>query len=260
MNSVLNPVAFSVSLFIGMLLCMEIGRRIGKVRTLHEPGDAEKGIAAIEGAVFALLGLLLAFTFSGAAERFDHRRELITHEANAIGTAWLRIDLLPLSAQAPLKKLYREYVAARLATYRKMPDLDAAKTDYEHSLALQEEIWRLTTAAALQSPVPPVAGQALPPVSDVIDITTTRLVASRTHPPDAIYYLLFALALVAALLAGDGLAANKKYQWLHVLGFAIVISATVFVIMDMEYPRMGLIRVDAADQLLVDLLQGMKPE
>ncbi len=257
MDNSLNPALFAGSLLIGILLCMEIGRRIGKSRRAGDPHIDEKGISAIEGAVFALLGLLLAFTFSGAASRFDHRRELITQEANAIGTAWLRIDLLPSAAQAPLRRLYRDYVESRLAIYKEGVETEAGKAAYQRSVALQGEIWKQTSAAAYQAPAPAVANLALPPVNDMIDITTTRFVARQTHPPDAIYYLLFVLGLAAAMLAGDGMSASKHRQWLHRLGFALVISATVYVTMDMEYPRLGLIRIDAADQLLVDLQHSM---
>src|SRR5262245_16132661 len=91
------------SLFIGMLLLLETGRRLS-LRQLAQEGAAERaGFGVIEGAVFALLGLLIAFTFSGAAARFDTRRQLVVEEANAIGTAYLRLDLLPATAQPQLR-------------------------------------------------------------------------------------------------------------------------------------------------------------
>ena len=87
-------------LFLGLLLMMEAGRRLGVRRLAADPEGARAGIGAVEGAVFALLGLLIAFTFSGAASRFDDRRHLVAEEANAIGTAWLRIDFAGGSAAA----------------------------------------------------------------------------------------------------------------------------------------------------------------
>src|SRR6187549_45273 len=89
----------TVALFVGMLVCLEAGRRIGIARLAGNPDGLAKGSSAAEGAVFALLGLLLAFTFSGAASRFEDRRWFINDEANAIGTAYLRLDLLPEEAQ-----------------------------------------------------------------------------------------------------------------------------------------------------------------
>ena len=91
---------FTLSLLFGMLLCLEVGRRIGLRRRAKAAGGAVAGSGAMEGAVFALLGLLVAFSFSGAATRFDARRQLIVEETNAVGTAYLRLDLLPSGGAA----------------------------------------------------------------------------------------------------------------------------------------------------------------
>ena len=99
MNVILAGTIFAVALSAGVLVLLEIGRRIG-VRQLAEEGEtASKGLGAIEGAIFWLLGLILAFSFSGALTRFDARRHLVVEEANDIGTAWLRVALLPADAQ-----------------------------------------------------------------------------------------------------------------------------------------------------------------
>src|SRR6478736_6885923 len=85
----------AIALFACILISMALGRRIGVIVLQQDIEAAPRGIGAVEGAVFALLGLLLAFTFSGAAARFEERRHLITEESNAIGTAYLRIDVMP---------------------------------------------------------------------------------------------------------------------------------------------------------------------
>jgi hypothetical protein len=113
MNLTLIALLTSVGLFLGILAFLEIGRRIGIMRLAHNPEGLAKGGSAAEGAVFALLGLLIAFTFSGAASRFEDRRHLITEEANDIGTAYLRIDLLPSDTQPELRELFRRYTDLR---------------------------------------------------------------------------------------------------------------------------------------------------
>ena len=97
-------------LFAGMILLLEVGRRLGRRRHGRDEEGARAGLGAVEGAVFALLGLLIAFTFSSAASRFDTRRQLIVQEGNAIGTAWLRLDLLLSSAQPELRDLFRRFL------------------------------------------------------------------------------------------------------------------------------------------------------
>jgi hypothetical protein len=109
MNFTWAALLLTLCLLVGMLVTFEIGRRVGAARLARDPDGLAKGAGAAEGAVFALLGLLMAFTFSGAASRFDERRMLINTEANAIGTAWLRIDLLPDEAQPPMRDLFRRY-------------------------------------------------------------------------------------------------------------------------------------------------------
>jgi hypothetical protein len=259
MDAASNPVFFAAflagGLFLGMLAFVEVGRRLG---TRRLAGDPEAGTGAVDGAVFALFGLLVAFTFSGAGTRFDARRDLVTKEANAIGTAWLRLDLLPADAQPALRKLFREYVDARLSTYGDVANREATAAEYARSLGIQGEIWKQAVAASATAPTTAGAMLVLPALNDMIDITTTRLMAARTHPPPVIFALLFALALGCSLLAGVSLAKSSRRNWLHMTAFAAITAVTVYVILDLEFPRLGLIRVDAADLVLIELREGMK--
>jgi hypothetical protein len=248
----------TLALFVGMLLLLDIGRRIGIRRLAADPDGAQAGTGAVDGAVFALLGLLVAFTFSGAATRFDERRSLIVQETNDIGTAYLRVDLLPASAQPAMRDLFRRYLDSRLGVYRKLPDIEAARAELTRSAKLQADIWNQAVAAGrMEGAVPAASMLLLPALNQMFDITTTRTMASRMHPPWAIFAMLFALALAGALLAGYGMAGSKTRSWIHMIGFAAVIAGAVNVIIDIEYPRLGLIRVDAFDQALIDLRASM---
>ncbi len=247
----------SLALFVGMLICLELGRRLGAAR--RAAGGEDGGIGAVDGAVFGLLGLLLAFTFSGAADRFDSRRELIVQEANAIGTAWLRLDLLSPDARETLRARFRDYLDSRLLVYRKVPDLAAVQAELRRSGELQTEIWTLALSAARAEGSPPQM-LLLPALNEMFDITTTRTAAAFRHPPAVVFAMLAGLCLLSALLAGFGMASRvaAARPWLHMGAYALVMSVAFFVIMNLEYPRLGLIRVDMADQVLVDLRAGMK--
>jgi hypothetical protein len=242
-------------LFLGILILLEVGRRLAMKRAAQGE-DSPAGLGAIDGAVYGLLGLLLAFSFSGAADRFATRRALIIEEANAIGTAYLRVDLLPEEAQPAMRERFRRYVDARLEAYAKVPDMEAAMAALARSTELQSEIWSESVRLTRATP-PPTAGILLPALNEMFDITTTRLAAARTHPPTVIFAMLIALALVSALLAGHGMATARKRVWLHQLAYAVVMATTLYVILDLEFPRIGLIRVDAADQLLRDVRDSM---
>jgi hypothetical protein len=253
---VIWAIAIAGGLFVGMLVLQEAGRRIGARRLARDPEGIRGG--AIEGAVFALLGLLIAFTFAGAASRFDDRRHLVIEEANMIGTAWLRIDVLPANAQPALRELFRRYLDSRLETYRKLPDIEAAKLELARSASLQSDIWTAAVAASRTSDTTAASMLLLPALNQMIDITTTRTKATEIHPPPIIFVMLGAVSLTSALVAGYGMAGGKARSWIHTVAFASVVAATVYVIFDIEYPRIGLIRVDAIDQVLVDLRRSMK--
>ncbi len=250
-----NPWLYSMALLAGLLACVQLGFLLGK---RQGDGDGE-GAGALSGAVFGLLGLLLAFSFSGATGRFEHRRELITQEANAIGTAWLRLDLLPAAQQAPLRVAMRDYLQARLDTYAAPAGSAAAAAAYARSAQLQQQIWVGATSAAQASGNTATLSLTASALNEMFDITTTRLAAARNHPPVVIDAMLFVLALMSALLAGHGMAGSARVPWFQVVVFAIALTVTVFVIRDLEYPRLGFIRVDTADQLLRETLQGMLP-
>jgi hypothetical protein len=184
---------------------------------------------------------------------------LITQEANAIGTAYLRIDLLPAAAQVPLRETMRRYVRQRLDTYQAMPGSAAAARAWADSAATQQQIWTQATTAAQASGSNATLSLVASALNEMFDITTTRLAATRDHPPAVIDLMLFLLALMSALLAGYGMAEGERVPWLQVMVFAVALTVTVFVIRDLEYPRLGLIRVDAADQLLIETLQSITP-
>ena len=244
-------------LFVSMLVLLEVGRRIGMRRLAIDAEGARAGLGSVDGAVFALLGLMIAFTFSGAASRLDIRRQLIVQEANAIGTAYLRLDLLPSSAQPGLREEFRRYVDARLAIYSKLPDIAAAKAELARSTTLQNEIWAQAVGASREAG-PQATMLLLPALNEMIDITTTRTVAFYTHPPVIIFAMLAILALACSLLAGYGMAGGKLRSWAHMLGFSAILTLTFYVILDLEFPRIGLIRIDALDQLLVNVRASMK--
>jgi hypothetical protein len=215
MDRMVTSAFFAFALFVGMLILLNVGRRIGARHLASDPKGARTGTGTIEAAVFALLGLLIAFTFSGAVSRFDDRRHLIVEETNAIGTAYLRLDLLPAGAQPALRETFRQYVNSRLETYRKLPDVEAAKAEHSKSIKLQEAIWTNAVAASQSQGASPAAPMLLlPALNQMIDITTARTMALQLHPPLIVFGMLFLVALASALLAGYSMAGGKDRKWL----------------------------------------------
>lgn len=207
MEPPVSPIMFSVALFVGMLLLLETGRRLGMRHRPKESGEERSNLGTIEGAIFALFRLLIAFTFGGAAVRFNEKRMLVAEEANAIGTAYLRLNLVANGAQPRLKECFRRYMDSRLEIYRKMPDTAAVAIEMGRSKEFQETIWRDAVAA-------------------------TTLPGSH---PDAGKLLLPALNNMNRM-------ASSRYR-LHIFSFTIITVVVVYVILDVEYPRASLIRL-----------------
>jgi len=253
----MNPahVAFVIStaLFFGIIVCLEIGYRIGRRGLVKNHASTHEGIGVIEAAVFALLGLLLAFSFAGGTARLDTKRQLIVQEANAIGTAYLRLDQLPPDEQPPIRRLFRDYLDARLRVYEKLPNLEAAEQELARVAELQHDIWSRAVAACRSDPTQNAARLLLPAINEMIDVTTARKIALYTQLPRLIFILLTVVALTSGLLAGYAMAKRMSRSWLHMVLYAAVIAVTVYAVLDLEYPRFGLIRIDEADRALIQL-------
>jgi hypothetical protein len=189
MEPPISPVLFSLFLFLGMLINagMEVGRRLAVRRRSEEVDGERSNLGTIEGAVFALFGLLMAFTFSGAALRFNEKRMLIAEEANTIETAYLRPHLVP-DGEPKLQDLFRGYLDSRLETYRRMPNMKPVSREVVNSKNIQEQIWVEAVATThLPSSHPAPGWLLLSALNNMIEITTTRTMALQMHPPRIIY-------------------------------------------------------------------------
>ncbi len=248
----------SLALFGGLIIAMQMGRRIGTRRLASDPHAGGAGIRAVEGTVFGLLGLLIAFTFSGAVTRFEARRHLITEEANAIGTAYLRIDALPSTTQPPLREAFRDYVDERIALFRAIGNEAQVQERAANVQVLQGRIWDLAVAACSVPTSSSATMLVLPAINQVIDISTTRATALESHPPPAIYFMMACLTFACSMLVGYSMAESKTRSWFHTVLYSLVIAITLYVILDIEHPRYGFIRIDSADHLLTDLWDQMK--
>lgn len=248
-----------VCMVAGTLAMLELGRQFGVRRMAVDPDGVKGGMGTIDTAIFGLLGLLIAFTFSGAASRFDLRRTMIIDEANAIGTAWLRLDLLPQAAQAPLREKFRQYTETRLTIFRKIPEFTTVNAEMARASSLQNDIWALALPACRDSGTPTTSMLLLPALNEMFDVATSRTYGVRMHPPFFVYLVLGLLLLTSAMLAGYSMATGKIRDWFHGVIFVLIMTIAVYLIVDFEYPRVGLIRLESFDKVLVDLRQSMNP-
>jgi hypothetical protein len=249
--------AILATFFTAMVAAQMAGHRFGLRRSDGDPFATSEGTAAVEAALYALLGLLVAFTFSGAQERLTARRALIVDESNAVGTAYLRLDLLPPDDQPALRDDLRRYVDARIAFYGQLLNLHAAKIEKQRCDDLQRAIWKQAVAASARAGDPRATLLLLPSLNQLFDLAGARYAALRNHLPIAIFVQLVLIALVCAFFAGIGMARRRHPSLLHMIMFAGIIAVTAYVILNLEFPRVGFVRMAHFDALLRDQRAAM---
>ncbi|MBM4111867.1 MAG: hypothetical protein FJ253_00580 [Phycisphaerae bacterium] len=234
-------IGLGVLLLAVLTLFGEIGFRIGRWQAASGAAALAGQIGAIQGALLGLLGLLLGFSFAAAGSRFLERQDLIVEEANALGTAYLRADLLPAERRTELQSALRDYLGARLEITAR---LRMGMTDDDHRLvsAQQARIWRAAVDGVNDRPDSIVV--VLGPVNEVIDLHATRLAAGRKHLPPTIMGLLIACSMLALGVIGYGCGVGKSRRMLLTMSVAFVVAAALWTTIDLDYPRMGLLRLN----------------
>jgi hypothetical protein len=245
--------ALAVALFILMLAGTWLGQRLGRHGATRHGAARKSGISDIEAAMFALMGLILAFTFGMSGQRFDTRRQLIVNEANHIGTAILRADLYPESARAGFRRTFKEYLETRIAFYEVGSNLAGAVAAHRQSESLQRDLWEQATRLSRDPTNFLATMQMIPALNEMFDIVSSRLAANRARVPEPMVWLLFVLAIGASLLSGYNSGCSGSGDWLASTAFCALTAAVIFVTIDLDRPRRGLVRLDAAHQSLVDL-------
>jgi hypothetical protein len=249
----------AVGLFVGMLIFLEVGRQIGRRQLTKYGGEGRKGVGVVDGSVYGLLALLVGFTFSDGASRFHDRRQLVIDEVEAIHNAWERIELVPPESQEPIRTGFRNYLDAVIHTYQQ-PAGSEAEAEARRGIARgRKEVWSNSVAAVT---VPSGDGEKarmllLPANTEMFAAVESERMARQAHAPPMVFAMLAFTALAAALFAGFALAPDKRRAWIFIVGVAATISLSAYVIIDLEYPRAGLIRADMMDRELVELRRMM---
>jgi len=245
----------AAALFLLLILAIELGYWIG--RRLGKPcEESNSALNTVKGALLALVGLLLGFSYSMASTRFETRKAMLIQEADAIGTAYLRGDLFDEARQEPYRELLRRYTDARLAFFRMTTDAEAAPGALQPSEALQNEIWRLGMDQARANPLSPNNLLIVDSLNAMIDTGAERVAARQNEVPQPIILLLILSTFIAGLFIGHSFGIGRRRSWLATFGFAFVISLVVFVILDLDQPRRGSIRI--SQEVMVQLRSRMK--
>lgn len=251
------PWVTCATFFVVLLVAAAVGRRLGLTATDRDLQAQSFDLSVVEGALYGLLGLLIAFTYSFVMIRDDHRKTAVIEEANAIGTAYLRTDLAPEPARTELRDLLRAYARTRIIgpeVARRPARVDAALAE---SLAIQGKLWPVAVGS-LRGRAPIVTDMLLiDSINEVIDAHGRRLAANRDRLPSMVFLMLLGVALVSVGLTGyAGGLANQRKGW-RTTTISITVSVVMLIILDLDQPRSGFIQV--SQQIMVDTLDSMGP-
>jgi hypothetical protein len=252
------PGASEFVVFIVLLLGLGVlewaGWRVGQHYREGADEAARSQVGALHAAVLGMLALLLGFTFSMAADRFDSRRELIVEEANSIDTANLRGDLLPEPARSAFKALLKRYVDIRIEFYKDGNDDSTLRANEAEAERIHAQLWPLAIAEAHREPTPPIA-LLLDVLNRMIDLHSSRTAALSNHVPAIVIWMVLFVALQAAAITGYAAGFSKRHYRLPVGVTMLLIAAVTLVIIDLDRPRRGLI--ESGQVAMVELQKRM---
>lgn len=232
-----NALQITIAVVLLMILSYWIGHLVMKRRALK--GIEDKSVGVVEGSLLGLLALILGFTFSMSSNRYEKRITLLVEEGNIIGTAILRADLYPDSIRRELRTEFQRYVEARIAFLNTGMDLQKTFVTLDTAEAIQARLWKIVSTAAQDKENLVRSGQMIPAMNALIDIVSTRSAAQIAKVPDLILYLLFTLCCTGAFLLGY--SSSNKPEWGVVTSFLVMVGLAIFMILDLDRPRSGII-------------------
>ena len=238
--------------FLVMLFSAWLGLYFSKGRS-HPDEGAFADLDLIVTSTLTLLGLIIGFTFSMAITRYDQRKTYEEAEANAIGTEYLRVDLLPSADRANTRTLLRNYLHQRILFYETR-DEDVLRQINATTAKLQNELWSSVEVPASAQPTP-VLALAVAGMNDVLNSQGYTQAALWNRIPPGAWFLMIAVAICANFLVGYA-SHSTGTRALRLLVLPFVLCIAFYAIADTDSPRRGIIRVHP--QNLISLADSLE--
>lgn len=235
-----------VSILFGLiLLANELGFRLGRYYQKKSDQDIKSQTNTIQSGILGLLALLLGFTFNMALQRYNNRSQSVIQEANAIGTALLRTQLLPAPYDSTTAALFHKYIKLRIDA----GNLDLTKLPERLALAektdsIQNLIWVNGIKAARLDPRTVTSGYFIDALNNMIDKRGERNAFLQLHVPEVILFLLFIVFITSGALMGYTGGLGHKRAYFPTLLMTFLIALVVFIIIDLDRPKRGIVKVN----------------
>jgi hypothetical protein len=224
-----------------LLVSSELGFFVGRRERERSSQDGRSQVGIIEGALLGLLALLLGFTFSMAVERYNQRQQLVVREANAIGTVFLRSDILTAESRALAVARLREYADARLEFFHAGADEERLKESVRKAGRLQNDLWALVREESKVRPgvAPAILMMAM---NDLFDLGEERIFALENTVPYSVWVVLYLVAALSAGSLGYGSGLAGRRLMLQIILVPLLMGIILTLLLDLDHPRHGLIR------------------
>lgn len=229
------------------------GHRLGKYRRGLKDPERQEPVAAMVAATLGLLAFVLAFTFGLASTRYDERRAVVVDEANAIGTVYLRAEMLSEPESSQVRQLLRDYVDVRLQGTQ----ISQFHQAIDKSNDLHSRLWANAVVVAKRNPESIIIGLFVDSLNNLIDIHSTRIMlALRNRIPGSIWLALYVVAILSMIQLGyhEGLTSNR--QSLATIALVMTFSTVMLLIADLDRSHEGWLRV--SQQGMIDLKKSFE--
>jgi len=216
--------------------------------------DVKSQVSTLQGSLLGLMALLLGFTFSMTVSRYDLRKQLILEEANAIGTTYLRARLLPDPYASQATDLLREYVGIRVALSESGADETSRSTlqaATEKAEKLHDQLWSVAQGVDSQEPRSVATGLFIQSLNEVIDLHSKRLIALDNHVPEPVILMLWGVGLLSMGLTSYSCSLAGWRHYVATSMMALLIASVIGLIMDLDRPQRGFIRVSQKSMLML---------
>ena len=240
-----SSVAIALALFVAIIIVNEMGFRVGRFHQDYDDAEVKALTGSVQASVLGLLALLLGFTFSMSMQRFDNRSMALIDEANAIGTAMLRVELLPDIYKAEAAEQLKHYIDLRIAIGQLDLTKQTQRQRYNDEITeVQKKLWSLAILATNEDPRPVTTGAFVKSLNDVIDSQGKRNALLQMHVPEVVLFLLFLVFISSGGILGYSAGLSGKRVFVPIVMISFLITLIVFIIIDLDRPKRGLIQVN----------------
>lgn len=243
-----DAVYLVILLFVMMFAIVMAGYKTGLKKTNPDTDNS-----TLLSSLLALLGLLLAFTFGMSGSRYDERRGYMIDESNCIGTAILRSDLYPAPIANEFKADFKKYLETRIAFFEAGRNEDKIQASLKNSTVITNALWKRVSNYSFSDSLRVASMLMVPSLNEMFDSASTVNEAFNTTIPDSIVLLLLVFSVVSSFFIGYNCGIKKVFDKLLVTGFCILTCVVIYIILDLDRPRRGIINSNPQVHLLKEM-------